>query len=138
MEKVKYKSGDVKKRPALRDVIGENPIAFGFDGTLINTGPVRRYKQVLGAVVGLDQHGEALKAVALWVGRLQKLVLEVSEAQEELQSRIDDLEAAYPDYNKAKEQAEENKSKEIVPGFRPFTQRKRAWEAQHRKPTEKK
>lgn len=55
-----------------------------------------------------------------------------------MQGQIDDLEAAYPDYNKAKEQAEENKAKEIVPGFRPFTQRKKAWEAQHRKPAEKK
>ena len=94
-------------------------------------------------------------AICRWLGidrelvELHKRFSAVIEAEREsnahlgehikaLEGRIEDLEAAYPDYNKAKEQAEENKSKEIVPGFRPFTQRKRAWEAQHRKPAEKK
>lgn len=56
----------------------------------------------------------------------------------ELQGKVADLEAAYPDYKKAKAEADERKGKEIVPGFRPFSQRKREWEASRRKQPEKK
>jgi len=62
----------------------------------------------------------------------------LEEKIEALQGRIEDLEAAYPDYKKAKAEADERKGKEIVPGFRPFSQRKREWEASRRKQPEKK
>jgi len=56
---------------------------------------------------------------------------------DELKQRIEDLESAYPDYKKAKAEADEKKAGDIVPGFTPFTQRKRRWEAEHRKPQKK-
>ena len=59
------------------------------------------------------------------------------EEQARLLGRIEDLEAAYPDYKKAKAEADEKKANEIVPGFTPYTQRKRRWEAEHRKPAPK-
>jgi len=55
----------------------------------------------------------------------------------ELRGRIEDLESAYPDYKKAKAEADEKKATEIVPGFRPFSRRKREWEASRRKPEKK-
>jgi hypothetical protein len=61
-----------------------------------------------------------------------------SPGMEELRQRIADLEDAYPDYNKAKEKAEADQKNEVVPGFRPFSQRKRGWENAHRKTADKK
>jgi len=55
----------------------------------------------------------------------------------ELEARVEDLEEAYPDYKKAKAKADDEKANEIVPGFTPFTQRKRQWEATRRRPQKK-
>jgi len=57
----------------------------------------------------------------------------IDQLRSELIGRIEDLESAYPDYNKAKEKAEENKAQQIVPGFVPWSQRKRRAEAAMRR-----
>jgi len=75
----------------------------------------------------LDAHAEQMQE---WRMKLEELIFE-------LRGRIDDLEAAYPDYKKAKAESDEKKANEIVPGFTPYTQRKRRWEAEHRKPAPK-
>jgi len=74
----------------------------------------------------------------LWVSKEHALRgSSLEDGIRELTGRIDDLEAAYPDYKKAKAEADEKKANEIVPGFTPYTQRKRRWEAEHRKPAPK-
>jgi len=62
---------------------------------------------------------------------------ELSDEIKKLDGRIEDLEEAYPDYKKAKAKADDEKANEIVPGFTPFTQRKRQWEATRRRPQKK-
>jgi len=66
----------------------------------------------------------------------EKLKILLDEIRE-LRYRVDDLESAYPDYKKAKAKADDEKANEIVPGFTPFTQRKRQWEATRRRPQKK-
>jgi len=67
------------------------------------------------------------------VHALLRDVADLKERSEGLEGRIDDLEAAYPDYSKAKEKAEENKAQQVVPGFVPWSQRKRRAEAAMRR-----
>lgn len=56
------------------------------------------------------------------------------EAQNQLTERIEALEQAYLEDPRRKEiAAEKEQAKNLVPGFRPFSKRKAAWEKAHSK-----
>jgi len=95
-------------------------------------------KEAIKRWLGLPGFAEQVKEVMRDLLKLNdERIAELQAAIDEQKQRIDDLESAYPDYKKAKAKADDEKANEIVPGFTPFTQRKRQWEATRRRPQKK-
>ena len=95
-------------------------------------------KEAVKRWLGLPGFAEQVKEVMRDLLKLNdERIAELQAAIDEQKQRIDDLESAYPDYKKAKAKADDEKANEIVPGFTPFTQRKRQWEATRRRPQKK-